>query len=376
MITAGTIAQFALILGISTSRNSDMLISKALSRVSKSVGARSLLLSTPSKLQPPSFATEFHSLVCESPNKLVTSEVSRRHRLSLNFSAVQQFGISSTVSPPGPPEKEHGNATQSNGEEPAKPSGDAIANPGEVGVTEQAKESGLNQDFHTMPQSDQRRRRAAKRTAFSDSDSTSDSDSESDGDLSMADMIKLVEEKDGLLETKQKEIEEMKDKVVRTLAEMENVMARTRREAENSKKFAVQNFAKGLLDVADNLGRASAHVKGSFSKIDESEDPAGAVPLLKTLLEGVEMTEKQLGEVFRKFGVEKFDPTNEPFDPNMHNAVFQVPDNSKPPGTVAHVLKAGYMLYDRVIRPAEVGVTRALDNDAAENNTSNKGSNA
>ncbi|KAK8527182.1 hypothetical protein V6N13_085038 [Hibiscus sabdariffa] len=354
-----------------------MLMSRALSRVSKSVGARSLLLSTPRKLQPPSFATEFHYLVCKSPSKLVTSEVSRQHRSSLNFSAVQQFGISSTVSPPGPPEKEHGNAAQSNGKEPAKPSGDAIANPGEVGVIEQAKESGLNQDLQcTMRQSDQRRRRAAKRTAFSDSNSTSGSDSESDGDSSMADMVKLVEEKDGLLETKQKEIEELKDKVVRTLAEMENVMARTRREAESSKKFAVQNFAKGLLDVADNLGRASAHVKGSFSKIDESEDTAGAVPLLKTLLEGVEMTEKQLGEVFRKFGVEKFDPTNEPFDPNMHNAVFQVPDNSKPPGTVAHVLKAGYMLYDRVIRPAEVGVTQALDNDAAENNTSNKGSSA
>ncbi|KAK8527293.1 hypothetical protein V6N12_054512 [Hibiscus sabdariffa] len=127
-----------------------------------------------------------------------------------------------------PPEKEHGNAAQSNGEEPAKPSGDAIANPGEVGVTEKAKESGLNQDFqNTMRQSDQRRRRAAKRTAFSDSDSTSDSDSESDGDLSMAGMVKLVEEKDGLLETKQKEFEELKDKVVRTLAEMENAMART-----------------------------------------------------------------------------------------------------------------------------------------------------
>ncbi|GMJ05063.1 mitochondrial GrpE 2 [Hibiscus trionum] len=348
-----------------------MLMSRALSRVSKSVGARSLLLSAPRKLQPPSFATDFHSLVCESPNKLVTSEVSRQHRSSLNFSAVQQFGISSSVPPPGPPEKEHGNDEQSNSEEPANPGGDA--NPGEAGVTEQAKESGLNQDFqNTTPQSDKRRRRAAKRTAFSDSDS----DSESDGNLSMADMVKLVEEKDGLLETKQKEIEELKDKVVRTLAEMENVMARTRREAENSKKFAVQNFAKGLLDVADNLGRASAHVKGSFSKIDESKDTAGAVPLLKTLLEGVEMTEKQLGEVFRKFGVEKFDPTNEPFDPNMHNAVFQVPDNSKPPGTVAHVLKAGYMLYDRVIRPAEVGVTQALDNNAAENNTSNKGSNA
>ncbi|KAG4213867.1 hypothetical protein ERO13_A01G084300v2 [Gossypium hirsutum] len=304
-----------------------MLMSRALSRVSKSVGARSLLLSALQKLQKPSFPTQFHSLVCQSSNKLVTNDVFLLHHSSLNFSAFQKYGISSTASPPEPPKREHENSAQSNGEEPAGPSGGT--NPGGAEVTDQAKES----------------------------DSSSDSDSESDGDLSMADMIKLVEEKDGLLEEKQKEIEQMKDKVVRTLAEMENVMARTRREADNSKKFAVQNFAKDLLDVADNLERASAHVKGSFSKIDESNDTAGAVPLLKTLLEGVEMTEKQLGEVFRKYGIGKFDPTNEPFDPNMHNAVFQVPDNSKPPGTVAHVLKAGYMLYDRVIRPAEVSVT-------------------
>ncbi|XP_022716842.1 uncharacterized protein LOC111275647 isoform X2 [Durio zibethinus] len=315
-----------------------MLMSRALSRVSRSVSARSVLLSAPKKLQRPSFSTQFHSLVCESPNKLA-GDVSLPHHSSLNFSAFQRFGISSSSSPE-PSEKEHGSTVENNGQEPAKPSGDT--NPGEAEVSDQSKES----------------------------------DSESDGDLSMADMVKLVEEKEGLLNAKQKEIEQMQDKVVRTLAEMENVMSRTRREAENSKKFAIQNFARGLLDVADNLGRASMHVKGSFPKIDESKDTVGAVPLLKTLLEGVEMTEKQLGEVFKKFGVEKFDPTNEPFDPHRHNAVFQVPDNSKPPGTVAHVLKAGYMLHDRVIRPAEVGVTQALDNDAAYSNTNDKGSDA
>ncbi|KAF2552355.1 hypothetical protein F2Q68_00037473 [Brassica cretica] len=148
-------------------------------------------------------------------------------------------------------------------------------------------------------------------------------------------------------------------KVLRTYAEMENVMDRTRRDAENTKKYAIQNFAKSLLDVADNLGRASSVVKESFSKLDDtSKDSAGAAPLLKTLLEGVEMTEKQLAEVFKKFGMEKYDPINEPFDPNRHNAVFQVPDASKPEGTVAHVLKSGYTLFDRVIRPAEVGVTQ------------------
>ncbi|KAK4275401.1 hypothetical protein QN277_018490 [Acacia crassicarpa] len=194
-------------------------------------------------------------------------------------------------------------------------------------------------------------------------------ESECESDLSREDLIKLVAEKEELLKLKHKEMEKMQDKVLRTYAEMENVMDRTRREAENSKKFAVQNFAKSLLDVADNLGRASSVVKESFSKIDASKDSSGAVPILKTLLEGVEMTDKQLAEVLKKFGVEKFDPTNEPFDPHRHFAVFQIPDGSKPPGTVAAVLKAGYVLYDRVIRPAEVGVTQSVEegNNSAEN---------
>ncbi|KAJ0442314.1 putative GrpE nucleotide exchange factor [Helianthus annuus] len=104
---------------------------------------------------------------------------------------------------------------------------------------------------------------------------------------------------------------------------MENIMDRTKREADNSKKFAIQNIAKSLLNVADNLDKASLVVKESFSKIDASKDTTGAFPLLKMVLEGVEMTEKQLAEVFKKFGVEKYDPTNKEFDPNRHNAVFQ-----------------------------------------------------
>ena len=104
--------------------------------------------------------------------------------------------------------------------------------------------------------------------------------------------------------------------------------------------------------------------------IDTSKDSTGAVPLLKTLLEGVDMTDKQLGEVFKKFGVEKFDPLNEKFDPSRHCAIFQIPDPSKPSGTVASVVKVGYMLHDRVLRPAEVGVTEGgptTTEEAAEN---------
>uniref|UniRef100_A0ACD5UKT1 Uncharacterized protein n=1 Tax=Avena sativa TaxID=4498 RepID=A0ACD5UKT1_AVESA len=199
-------------------------------------------------------------------------------------------------------------------------------------------------------------------TAHGTNAKTSKEDSGSSGgaeelDLSKEDLVKLVLEKDELLTTKDEEIKDMKDKVLRSYAEMENVIARTKRESENSKIFAVQNFSKSLLDVADNLARASSAVKESFSKLDTSEDSSGAVPLLKTLLEGVDMTDKQLGEVFKKFGVEKFDPLNEQFDPERHYAIFQIPDTSKPSGTVAAVAKVGYMLHDRVLRPAEVGVT-------------------
>ncbi|XP_062192077.1 grpE protein homolog 2, mitochondrial-like isoform X5 [Phragmites australis] len=185
---------------------------------------------------------------------------------------------------------------------------------------------------------------------------TDDGDSE-DLDLSKEDLVKLLLEKDESLKSKDQEVKEMKDKVLRSYAEMENVIARTKRESENSKKYAIQSFSKSLLDVADNLSRASSVVKESFSKIDTPNDSDEAVVLLKTLLEGVEMTEKQLGEVFKKFGVEKFDPLNEKFDPNSHYALFQIPDPSKQSGTIAAVVKVGYMLHDRVLRPAEVGVT-------------------
>ncbi|KAL4201608.1 hypothetical protein AMTRI_Chr02g217040 [Amborella trichopoda] len=226
--------------------------------------------------------------------------------------------------------------------------GDAAAHVGESG-------SHVETDL-SKSDSGKKRRKSTKRIALSDSDA--------EDELSVDDLVKLVAEKEELLKEKQKEIEKMQEKVLRSYAEMENIIERTKRDSENSKTFAIQNFAKGLLDVADNLGRASSVVKVDFSKIDQSKDSVGAVALLKTLLEGVEMTEKQLSEVLKKFGVEKFEPLNEAFDPNKHLAVFQVPEPSKPPGIVVHVLKSGYTLYDRVMRPAEVGVTEAVSNEA------------
>ncbi|GMY31129.1 grpE protein homolog 2, mitochondrial-like isoform X1 [Fagus crenata] len=334
-----------------------MFVSRVLSRVPRRVVPRSslLLLSVPQKQQAPILCNQLHSLVRESPSVFVPGQLAFFHQ-SATHSIFQRFGVSSSASPETA-DKEHGSSVDNNGA--PNTSGDAeLSDQAGQSKAAETKESGQSQS--TLSESVKRRRKVTKRTAFSDSDS------ESEDELSMEYLIKLVGEKDELLKLKHQEIEKAQDKVLRTYAEMENVMDRTRREAENSKKFAIQNFAKSLLDVADNLGRASSVVKESFAKLDTSNDSSGAVPLLKTLLEGVEMTEKQLVEVFKKYGVEKFDPANEPFDPNRHNAVFQMPDGSKPPGTVAVVLKSGYTLYDRVIRPAEVGVSQAVENDAAE----------
>jgi len=200
-------------------------------------------------------------------------------------SAFQRFGFSTSA--PQQDDKEANKHTDDGVNKSAGVSTEASGEANNVPGTDKTQEAG-SQDSVSQPN---RRRRATKRTAFSDSDSE-------DLDLSKEDLVKLLLEKDESLKLKDQEVKDMKDKVLRSYAEMENVLARTKRESENTKKYAIQNFSKSLLDVADNLSRASSVVKESFSKIDTSNNSDEAVPLLKTLLEGVEMTEKQLGEVF------------------------------------------------------------------------------
>ncbi|XP_077221201.1 grpE protein homolog 2, mitochondrial-like isoform X1 [Tasmannia lanceolata] len=330
-----------------------MLVSRVFSRISRSgvINFRSFVSSRHKLL--PNLSNNSHSLP-ESAGSF--SKITQPlHYSVLEKANLQQFGFSSSASPQ-PTDKETSQFPDEQGNVVDEKTSESIKKSEDDKASDQTEELSSSSDPKlSNSQSLRKKRRSTKRTAFSDSDTESD--------LSFDDLVKLVAEKEELLKAKHKEVEKMQDKVLRSYAEMENVMDRTKREAENSKKFAIQNFAKSLLDVADNLGRASSVVKDSFSKIDQSKDSAGAVPLLKTLLEGVEMTDKQLAEVFRKFGVEKFDPINEHFDPHRHQAVFEVPDASKPSGTVAAVLKPGYMLYDRVIRPADVGVTRSDEAD-------------
>jgi molecular chaperone GrpE len=144
---------------------------------------------------------------------------------------------------------------------------------------------------------------------------------------------------------------EFKDKLLRTLAEMENLRKRTEREVADARVYGVAGFARDVLAVADNMHRALGTVG--------PEEREQTDPKVKALIEGVELTERELMKVLEKYGVTKFSPEGEKFDPNVHQAMYEVQDPNLPPSHVAQVMQAGYMLGDRVLRPAMVGVTKA-----------------
>jgi molecular chaperone GrpE len=152
----------------------------------------------------------------------------------------------------------------------------------------------------------------------------------------------------------EEEAAELRDRLLRTLAEMENLRARTAREVEEARKYAVTGFARDLLDAADNLRRALASVPA------EGREAAGGGDLLSNLLLGVEMTEKTLLGAFEKHRIRRVEPQRgDRFDPNLHQAMFEVPTDAQAPGTVAEVVQAGYVIADRLLRPALVGVAKA-----------------
>lgn len=147
------------------------------------------------------------------------------------------------------------------------------------------------------------------------------------------------------------ELAELKDRVLRTLAEMENLRRRTQREVEDARKFAVTGFARDLLDAGDNLSRALASVP---AEAREGSD------FVKNLVLGVEMTQRSLLSAFEKHQVRRVEPRRgERFDHNLHQAMFEVPSVELAPGTVAEVIQAGYVIADRLLRPALVGVAKA-----------------
>jgi molecular chaperone GrpE len=143
---------------------------------------------------------------------------------------------------------------------------------------------------------------------------------------------------------------ELKDKRLRTLAEIENLRRRTEREVADARAYAVTNFARDMLNVADNVRRAIESLP--------AEARQGADGALQGLIEGIELTERDLLKTLERHGVRKLEPQGQKFDPNLHQAMFEVPNAEVPNGTVVQVVQSGYVIGDRVLRPALVGVSK------------------
>ena len=142
---------------------------------------------------------------------------------------------------------------------------------------------------------------------------------------------------------------DLRDKLLRALAEAENVRRRAEREKTDAQRFAVTRFARDLLAVADNLNRALLSTDAEARKSSEA---------LENLCVGVEMTERELLSAFKSAGIETVSPEDEVFDHNVHEALFEVEDPSKPAGTVLQVVERGYLLNNRLLRPAKVGIAK------------------
>jgi molecular chaperone GrpE len=142
---------------------------------------------------------------------------------------------------------------------------------------------------------------------------------------------------------------DMRDRLLRTMADMENLRRRTEREKAENARYAISNFARDVLTVGDNLRRTVEHVPAEAA----SQDPA-----LKSFLDGVELTERELLNLLERHGVTRIEPLGQRFDPNCHQAMYEVQNPEVPEGTVVDVMQAGYVIGDRCLRPALVAVAK------------------
>ena len=153
------------------------------------------------------------------------------------------------------------------------------------------------------------------------------------------------------------DIEQLKDQRLRMAADMENLRRRTTREINDAKSYAISGFARDMLQVSDNLQRALAAVP---EQADDATDNG-----LKTLVEGVELTERAMLTALERHGVRKLEPVGQKFDPNFHQAMYEVPNTDVPNNTVVDVVQPGYVIGDRMLRPAMVGVAKGGPKEAA-----------
>ena len=164
-------------------------------------------------------------------------------------------------------------------------------------------------------------------------------------------MAALFEERDSL-----------KDQLLRALADVENMRRRTERELESARKYAHTGFARDLVGAIDNLSRAIDAAPAA----DEAPSPEA----LSGLFTGLEMSWTEIQSTMERHGIKRVDPKGEKFDYNLHQAMFEVPSDTHEPGIVVEVVQHGYVLHDRLLRPAMVGVAKAADTEASESGDS------
>ncbi len=152
------------------------------------------------------------------------------------------------------------------------------------------------------------------------------------------------------LELARAENNDLRDKYLRLAAEMDNLRRRTERDVKDAKSYSVAGFARDMLAVSDNLRRALDAIPAEAKEAGETG--------LNALIEGVEMTERAMLSALERHGVKKLEPEGQKFDPNFHQAMFEIPNADVPNNTVLQVVQAGYTIGDRVLRPAMVGVSK------------------
>jgi molecular chaperone GrpE len=145
-------------------------------------------------------------------------------------------------------------------------------------------------------------------------------------------------------------VDELRDKYLRAVAEADNIRKRAERDVADARTYGIAGFARDIIGVSDNLSRALEAI--------DPEARTSAQGTLKALLDGVELTRRELEKALKKQGVRPIDPKGEKFDPHFHQAMYEVPDADVPPGTVVQVMQTGYAIGERVLRPALVAVAK------------------
>ncbi len=154
----------------------------------------------------------------------------------------------------------------------------------------------------------------------------------------------------------QEEVAATRDRMLRLAAEMDNLRKRTEREKAEATLYAASNFARDLLSVADSLSRTLAAVPAEERDVIDD--------IMKKFLDGIELTERELLSVFQRHNIRRLETVGQKFDPNLHQAMFEVPTAEKPPGTVMQEVQSGYAVGERCLRPALVGIAKAPDGTA------------